>query len=355
MAQSAPAYCSILAQAQGYDPIGSAFPYEDLILIELPLPWAYRIYDSSHLPADLTEFVLTEAKARDYKLRVLFIAPEEEYCQPGMLRVMHFQRPSGPVTGFRRAEWSVPTDEMPALVRALCLDPTQVGAWDIYAQDVAGVRDLMVCTHGAVDVVCAKFGYPAYKLLRTQYASDTVRVWRVSHFGGHVCAPTLLTFPDGRAWAYINGEQAPQLVLRDGEPRDLYGNYRGWATLPRPFGQVVEREVWMREGWAWLDCQVDGEIVAAHEPAHEDEKVAWAEVVLRYVRPDGRRGQYWGRVELSRTLDILGSTKSERTHVAAQYQVVALAHTPATPTATPEENFEQPQTADLLQVEGTFA
>jgi hypothetical protein len=352
MAQSAPTYCSLLAQAQGYDPIGSAFPYEDLIIIELPLPWAYNIYESAHLPADLTEFVLAEAKARDYKLRVLFVAPEAEYCTPGMVRVMHFQRSPGLVTGFRRAEWSVPTAEMRALVRALCVDPHRVAAWAPYAQDVAGVRDLMVCTHGAVDVVCAKFGYPSYKMLRTQYASDTVRVWRVSHFGGHVCAPTLLTFPDGRAWAYINGEQAPQLVLRNGEPRDLYGNYRGWATLPRPFAQVVEREVWMREGWAWLDCQVDGEVVAAHEPATDDEKVAWAEVVLRYVRPDGRRGRYEGRVELSRTLDILGSTKNEHTHVAAQYQVVALQHMPE---ASREDHLGQPQEVGVLQLEGTFA
>lgn len=352
MAQSAPTYCSLLAQEQGYDPIGTAYPYEDLILIELPLPWAYRIYESAHIPADLAEFVLEKAKAREYKLRVLFIAPEEAYCTPNRLRVMHFRRPDGLAAGFRHAEWSVPTAEMPALVRALCVDPQRVEAWAAYAQDVEGVRDVMVCTHGAVDVVCAKFGYPSYKLLRTQYANEKVRVWRVSHFGGHVCAPTLLTFPDGRAWAYIQAEQAPQLLLHAGEPADLYNNYRGWATLPRPFGQVVEREVWMREGWAWLDCEVDGEVVAAHEPAQEDEKVAWAEVLLHYVRPDGRRGRYWGRVELKRTLDILGSTKGEHTHVAAQYHVVSLKHMPE---LWSEELIEQRQDVALLQAEGTFA
>jgi hypothetical protein len=352
MAQGARSYCSILAQEQGYDPIGSATPYDDLILIELPLPWAYHIWDSSHLPTDLTEFILAEAKARAYRLRLLFIAPEADYCQPGMLRVIHFQRPVGLATRFKRAEYSLPNGEMPGLVRAICSDAGSLAAWEGYRQAVPEeMRDIMVCTHGAVDVVCAKFGYPAYKLLRTHYANEHVRVWRVSHFGGHICAPTLLTFPDGRAWAYINAEQAPQLVLHSGEPHDLYGNYRGWATLPRPFVQIVEREVWMHEGWAWLACQADGEVLAAHQPEVEGEKPAWAEVLLRYERPDGRRGHYRGRVELSRTLNLYGSTKSEHPHLFAQYQVVSLEHTEeAVAEFVPTTILES---VALLQLEGS--
>jgi hypothetical protein len=203
----------------------------------------------------------------------------------------------------------------------------------------------MVCTHGAVDVVCAKFGFPAYKLLRTQYASDTVRVWRVSHFGGHVCAPTLLSFPDSRAWAYIGADQAPQLILQNGSPQELYANYRGWAALSRPFEQVAEREVWMLEGWAWWDCQVEAEVVAIDELLDEsaDEKATptWAEVHLRYLRPDGRQGRYEARVELSHKVNLFGSTKSETPHPFAQYHVTALAHVP--------------QTEPVAHLEGIFA
>lgn len=338
-----PSFCSILAQEQGFDPIGTATPYDDLILVELPLPWAYRIWDSPLLPDDLAEFVAAEAKAREYRLRVHFIAPDAEYCQAGVLRVIHFRRPEGYSTRFQRTEYSVPPEEMPALIRAICLHPNNLADWDTYRQWVEpGMRDLMVCTHGAVDVVCAKFGYPSFKTLRTQYANQTLRVWRVSHFGGHLCAPTLLSFPDGRAWAYINGEQAPQLALHQGAPSELYGNYRGWAMLPRPFAQVVEREVWMREGWAWHECQVEGEVLAAHQPEDEDAKAEWAEVLLRYVRPDGRRGEYHGRVVLNGTLDLYGSSKSEHTYPFAQYQVQTLKH------------IEEDVVTDL-QVEGSFA
>lgn len=351
MARSAPPYCSILAQEQGFDPIGSAYNYDELILIELPLPWAYRIWDSPHLPPELVEFLLAEAKARDYRMWVLFIAPEAEYCEAGRVRVMHFQRTPGLVAGYERLEYSVPTAEMPALVTALCLHPNDMGAWAHYRQEIAhDVRDFMVCTHGSVDVVCGKFGYPAYKTLRTAVASEKVRVWRVSHFGGHICAPTLLTFPDGRAWAYINAEKAPHLVLHEGDPRDLYANYRGWATLPLPFAQVVEREVWMREGWDWLRCKVDAEITAAHQPEHDAEQAAWAEVLLRYERPDGRRGEYRGRVELQRTLHLYHSTKDEHTYPFAQYQVVRLEH------CLLEDHVKAALEAETaLQLEGIFA
>lgn len=338
-----PSFCSILAQEQGFDPIGTATPYDDLILIELPIPWAYRIWDSPLLPDDLAEFVAAEAKAREYRLRVLFIAPDEEYCQAGAMRVIHFRRPEGFSMRFQRTEYSLPVEEMPALIRAICLQPNELAAWQQYRQEVdPRMRDLMVCTHGAVDVVCAKFGYPSFKTLRTQYANETLRVWRVSHFGGHLCAPTMLSFPDGRSWAYITAEQAPHLVLHQGSPNDLYGNYRGWALMPRPFAQVVEREVWMREGWAWHECQVEGEVLDAHQPESEEEKALWAEVSLRYTRPDGRSGEYRGRVVLGGTLDLRGSSKSEHPHPFAQYQVETLQH------------VEEDVVTDL-QVEGTFA
>lgn len=63
--------------------------------------------------------------------------------------------------------------------------------------DADKVRDILVGTHGTIDVACAKFGYPLYRHLRDTYADEGLRVWRVSHFGGHVFAPTLMDMPTG--------------------------------------------------------------------------------------------------------------------------------------------------------------
>ena len=56
----------------------------------------------------------------------------------------------------------------------------------------AGARDILVCTHGARDACCGKFGYGFYVEMRGLAAvrGDGVRVWRTSHLGGHRFAPT---------------------------------------------------------------------------------------------------------------------------------------------------------------------
>lgn len=118
----------------------------------------------------------------------------------------------------------------------------------------------MVCKHGTVDAARAKFGYPLYKYLRKNHASDELRVWRVSHFGGHVFAPTLMDMPLSHYWAYVEEEQAAQIIQRSGNVRDLRGHYRGWAGLDNSFLQAAEREMWQCEGWDWFAYQKFGQI-----------------------------------------------------------------------------------------------
>ena len=77
---------------------------------------------------------------------------------------------------------------------------------------------LPFCTHGTVDVACARFGYPLYRYLRDGFGGEEggVRVWRASHFGGHVFAPTLIDLPSGLYWAYVTPAQARPLIERSG-------------------------------------------------------------------------------------------------------------------------------------------
>ncbi|WP_103532538.1 hypothetical protein [Streptomyces sp. SM11] len=42
-----------------------------------------------------------------------------------------------------------------------------------------------------------------------------------------------------------------QLVNRTGSPADLMDLYRGWACLPHPGEQVLERELFRTYGWDW--------------------------------------------------------------------------------------------------------
>ncbi len=138
-----------------------------------------------------------------------------------------------------------------------------------YRQQTAHVRDLLVCTHGTHDGCCATFGYPVYCLLRHEHAPATdgqLRVWRVSHFGGHRFAPTLIDLPEGRYWGRLDAEAVARPVRRDGALSDLRRHYRGWSGLGSFFEALVEGAIFEREGWAWTSYLVSGEIDGVCKP-----------------------------------------------------------------------------------------
>jgi hypothetical protein len=81
-----------------------------------------------------------------------------------------------------------------------------------------------------------------------------VRVRRCSHTGGHRFAPTGFTLPDGLAWGFLDAGILDAIVRRQGPP-PLRGHYRGNTALDS-WGQVAERELFERFGWAWLDCRL---------------------------------------------------------------------------------------------------
>jgi len=125
-------------------------------------------------------------------------------------------------------------------------------------------------------------------------SSAGLRVWRVTHFGGHVFAPTFIDMPTGHYWAYVEREQAKQITERQGDVRPLFGHYRGWAGLGDGFLQALERQLWQQHGWDWFDYAKAGEIV--NEDASDDPQ--WAEVRLRYMtKPDGLERVVESRME----------------------------------------------------------
>jgi hypothetical protein len=176
--------------------------------------------------------------------------------------------------------------------------------------DADSIRDLLICTHGTVDAACAKFGFPLYKDLRQNYAYETLRVWRVSHFGGHVFAPTLMDMPLGHCWAYAGELQAEQIVAQRGPVEMLRGHYRGWAGLDYGFMQAAEREMWQREGWCWFDLPKRGMILAQDE----GDDPQWAEVRIEFTMPDGSSAAYEARVELCRYVETEHSSRQPHTY-----------------------------------------
>lgn len=323
-------FCSLCARQASLDPAGHAHAYEHVLAVEIPLPWPETMYDTPGvLPQELLDFraLVIESYQRGEPIRstCVAIAPDRAYSQPGFRRVISYRRPQGHFAEFTQQEYLVPEELYGPLCWAQLVAPEDLPRFDEYLLLSATTRDLMVCTHGSVDAACAKFGFPIYRYLRqlADQSQGQLRVWRVSHFGGHVFAPTLLDLPEFRYWAYIEREQADLLFDRQCDAVQLYDHYRGWAGFDSAFLQTAERELFVKFGWSWISYLKTGEVLA--EGPEDDNGLPWADVRIDYISPDGtERGAYEAHVTLSHHVETIHSSKSEDTYPYPQYAVTRL-------------------------------
>lgn len=321
-------YCNLIALEKGLDPAGSAGDFEDAIIIETPLPWKRDLYQQAGvLPQQIIDLMALWMEryqaGQGYPHRPLLAAPDSAYSRNGFRRVMLFTRQSVPFACYDKTEYLVPDDELGALAWALYENRDDLSRFEQFRLPEAdSIRDVLVCTHGTIDAACAKFGFPLYNDLRKNHASDRLRAWRVSHFGGHVFAPTLMDMPGGHYWAYVEENQAAQIVRQTGDVTALRGHYRGWAGIGESFLQVAERELWQRYGWEWFSYRKSGLILAQEA---DTDNPAWAEVRIDYSTPDGREsGAYTARVELQRYIETIHTTGIEAAYPYPQYSVTRL-------------------------------
>jgi hypothetical protein len=319
------AYCNVLALEKGLDPVGYATAFDTLLLMEAPLPWKKEMYAAAGtLPQDVIDLIQLNVQRYHEtgvlpKVRPLVIAPDAVYSRPGFRRVIVFARQAARIADFGRTEYLVPDVEMGRLIWALAEQPDELSQFTAYlVNESQSIRDLLVCTHGTVDAACAKFGYPLYDDLRRRDASDTLRVWRVSHFGGHVFAPTMMDMPTGHYWAYVEAAQAHQIVRRAGDVTTLYGHYRGWAGLNGAFLQAAERALWQRYGWDWFNYRKTGTVLAQDLA---EEHPAWAEVQIIFELASGALNEAHARVEVQRHIETIPTTDYSETYKYPQYSV----------------------------------
>nr|MCU0526267.1 sucrase ferredoxin [Elainella sp. Prado103] len=257
------------------------------------------------MPQEVVD-ALQHAWDRGLNFRPLVIAPDRKYSQPGAVRVLFYQRPAKQFAEFERQEFVIPIVHLGALVMAILNQPDKLPQFASY-QQTGMIRDLLVCTHGNYDVACSRFGYPIYQQLRKLDAmGDRFRVWRCSHFGGHEFAPTLIDLPIGQYWGHLEPNILDRLIYRNGDVTALRSFYRGWAGLTK-FEQIAEREIWLQEGWKWLDYQKSGQVLAI-DPSDEADP-NWAVVQIEFNSPDGSiNAAYEARIETKGTVQTMGTS-----------------------------------------------
>ncbi len=302
--------CSVFSEAKGEDPCGSAPMWDHCLVIEVPTPWEHEVMDSPAFPAGVADLL---EQRLDVRLQV--IQPDETYSVDGCSRVMLFSRPDGPVRDMARSEYLVPTDNLLDVVTTVLGGRgDELAEWE---QHNNGMRDLMVCTHGSRDICCASIGQPTYMELHARYSNSHTRVWRLSHTGGHRLAPNVIDMPSGRYWSRLTPSRATQVADRSGDLTELYDSYRGWPAIASPGAQMAEREAFMREGWNWIDRQVESEVIETSEDGTEER------IAIRSLGPDGVASSYVATVRQSEMVQSIECLSDTLAKDYPQYELVS--------------------------------
>ena len=241
---SAENYCNVQAVQLGLDPVGTAYDFDDAFIIEMPLPWRKSLYERDgplpHALLDLYDVWSAEYEAgKPYHHNSMLVAPDEsaeQVEQDERRTVIFYERPIHPFAYFMKTEYRVPVEEIGQILWARYMQPEQMRQFERYRRaEFDRVRDILVCTHGSVDVACAKFGYPLYQMLRRTYHDEPeIRVcarqplWRprlCTHADRHA-GWTLL----GLCWRAAGGanRRPPRRCRCPQRPLPRLGRNLGW-------------------------------------------------------------------------------------------------------------------------------
>ncbi len=275
--------CSPWTRAQGVDPIGSAGQFDELLLVEWPLPW----------PADVGDIDALAAAASQPGVRVMAVVPRADAAEDGRWRVVHRRRTG--THSLPGVDHRVPAGEITDLLAAVLADRERpLDSWPTVVGEAP--PEVLVCGHGRRDPCCGRWG----TLLHIELAArgTGARVWRCSHTGGHRYAPTAITLPDGRAWAYADADLLDGVLARTGDLEELATHDRGSTSLDI-WAQVVERALFVEHGWRWIDGTLT-DVATSVAPDGGS-----AEVELGWRLADGTTGRARGRVVVARVLPVL--------------------------------------------------
>lgn len=316
-------FCNLVSQNSGEDPLGSAGCYDQWLMIELPQPWEAKFWTSRE---ELKPFVslmqelMSQGKLD--KFRPLAIAPDRIYSQKDLTRVIYYYRPSELFANLEKKEYLLPLDKVNDLAINL-VTSGNVEEFEGYRQDSENVREILLCTHGNVDIACSRFGYPIYEKLRKEYSNENVRVWRCSHIGGHRFAPTLIDFPSGRYWGHLNVDILDTLIHHPEDINTLRPYYRGWSGLSY-FEQIFEAKLWQEIGEKWITFPKNGKLIAQEMVENEEEdEPNWAEVEISYCDLESQKIiTYQGRLEAKKEVMTLGKSGNNELFPTKIYEII---------------------------------
>lgn len=308
-------FCAEQSRQSGVDIIGSASEHQIYVAIECPPPWTTDDMESKGIPDNLRE--LSEEIYEDYdRFQTRFLLIYNEHLkQENCTRVLFFRKPSGFANAYEKQEFHLTDiqDVAPLVQQYVMGEPINLQPID------NPTRDILICTHGSRDRCCSRFGNPIYhqalKIVE-EYSLKQVRIWQVSHIGGHRMAPTAIDFPTARYYGYLDSSSLTSILTCTGDMQNLKTVYRGWGMLPWA-AQVMEKELLFKHGWDWLNYHVTARVI------HCDQDEIFNQVELICETLAGKQQTYQAEVvaDENRTVQLKGSCASEKSTEVVPYIV----------------------------------
>lgn len=281
-----PARCSPLTRSLGADPIGAVGGGASFLLVELPLPWPKDIGDEPRLTR-LQQAVATEGRL-GRRWRVQAVIGDQSSGETA--RLIAYDLPAGSFRRYRHREMLVAPDQVEQAAIDM-IGPGRPERDNPYL--AAPAEEFLLCTHGSRDACCGTLGAALWRDTSRDGLLDAVggRLWRTSHTGGHRFAPTGVHLPSGTSWAWLDAALLSKIVSRQVAVDDIIGHYRGSSAAASLPEQVVERAIFAKVGWAWLDHHRTFRTVEA-----DGNEVT---VEVGYTDPGGGAGTYRGVTRLA--------------------------------------------------------
>lgn len=253
--------CAPQAVELGLDPRGTATMCSTLVLIEYSGAWPAKI-EQLDLVASLPPLGPGH--------RILLTRGSGPGDQP-TLSVWE----AGDDLTWAGTDYEVLPDRLPEAMAALADGGSPAEADGVMSLGSAP-PEVLVCGHGSRDTCCGNFGIRllAQVTERAEQAWPGVRVRRCSHTGGHRFAPTGITLPEGRMWAFLDLDLLDAAVVGRSDA-NLGPANRGLMALD-PLAQVAEAAMLDRLGPAWRFQQPTIEWLDPTGPDRQRFRFTWS-------------------------------------------------------------------------------
>ena len=227
--------CAAHSRRLGLDPGGTAFWVDEIIVVEVPLPWPKPVWQKAGF--ELIPDLMAEVGKRGRRVRVL--AAVHEGPDPSVSEVSVHRRHAD-TAGFTTARQTVSVESVGEFVEDLLSPGRDVSLPTEFMQS-APADELLVCTQGSHDICCGTRGTTFVAEIRA--AEPSLKVRRVSHTGGHRLAPTAVSLPDGRMWGLLDADTMIGILHHTLSSSSAAPYCRGFTGAEPGPAQMAERAV----------------------------------------------------------------------------------------------------------------